>query len=112
MVSMMRWRVVGIVENMSYFQLASGERMEIFDSGGAGPVAETLTARPGFDVPVLGQVPLEDNLRKGGSSGEPILTTNRPDSEAAKILQGNADQLSSSRRLAGIKLGLTSSGRL
>ncbi len=112
MASMMHQRVVGIVENMSYFQLPSGERMEIFGSGGAAAVAETLTARFGYDVPVLGQVPLEEKLREGGDSGEPIIATN-PDSEAAKILQGIADQLSGrSRGLAGMQLGLAPAGRL
>ncbi|WP_332644736.1 Mrp/NBP35 family ATP-binding protein [Aeromicrobium sp.] len=112
MASMMHQRVVGIVENMSYFQLPSGERMEIFGSGGATAVAETLTARFGYDVPVLGQVPLEEKLREGGDSGEPIIATN-PDSEAAKILQGIADQLSGrSRGLAGMQLGLAPAGRL
>ena len=112
MASMMHQRVVGIVENMSYFQLPSGERMEIFGSGGAAAVAETLTARFGYDVPVLGQVPLEEKLREGGDSGMPIVETD-PDSEAAKILQGIADQLSGrSRGLAGMQLGLAPAGRL
>ena len=112
MASMMHQRVVGIIENMSYLQLPSGERMEIFGSGGAATVAETLTARFGYDVGVLGQVPLEEKLREGGDSGEPIVATD-PDSEAAKILQGIADQLSGrSRGLAGMQLGLAPAGRL
>ena len=112
MASMMHQRVVGIVENMSYLQLPSGERMEIFGSGGAATVAETLTARFGYDVSVLGQVPLDERLREGGDTGEPIVATD-PDSEAAKILQGIADQLSGrSRGLAGMQLGLAPAGRL
>jgi len=112
MASMMHQRVVGIIENMSYLQLPSGERMEIFGSGGAATVAETLTARFGYDVPVLGQVPLDERLREGGDTGEPIVATD-PDSEAAKILQGVADQLSGrSRGLAGMQLGLAPTGRL
>ena len=112
MASMMHQRVVGIVENMSYLQLPSGERMEIFGSGGAATVAETLTGRFGYDVSVLGQVPLDERLREGGDTGEPIVATD-PDSEAAKILQGIADQLSGrSRGLAGMQLGLAPAGRL
>jgi ATP-binding protein involved in chromosome partitioning len=112
MASMMHQRVVGIVENMSYLQIPGGERMEIFGSGGAAKVAETLTARFGYEVPVLGQIPLEEHLRAGGDSGEPIVDT-EPDSEAAKILQGIADQLSGrSRGLAGMQLGLAPAGRL
>ncbi|GAA3513971.1 Mrp/NBP35 family ATP-binding protein [Aeromicrobium panaciterrae] len=112
MASMMHQRVVGIIENMSYLQLPSGERMEIFGSGGAATVAETLTARFGYEVGVLGQVPLEEKLREGGDSGQPIVESD-PDSESAKILQSIADQLSGrSRGLAGMQLGLAPAGRL
>src|SRR5215213_3577477 len=102
MASMMHQRVVGVIENMSYLQVPGGERMEIFGSGGAAKVAETLTARFGYDVPMLGQVPLDQSLREGGDAGDPIVETD-PDSEAAKVLQGAADQLSGrSRGLAGM----------
>ncbi len=112
MASMMHQRVVGIVENMSFLQLPSGDRMEIFGSGGAAAVAETLTGRFGYDVSVLGQVPLDERLREGGDSGEPIVASH-PDSEAAKVLQGIADHLSGrSRGLAGMQLGLAPAGRL
>ncbi len=112
MASMMHQRVVGIVENMSYLQLPSGDRMEIFGSGGAAAVAETLTGRFGYDVSVLGQVPLDERLREGGDAGEPIVAAH-PDSDAAKILQGIADHLSGrSRGLAGMQLGLAPAGRL
>jgi ATP-binding protein involved in chromosome partitioning len=112
MASMMHQRVVGVIENMSYLQLPNGDRMEIFGSGGAAQVAETLSARFGYDVPMLGQVPLDTQLREGGDSGEPIILT-EPDSEAAKIMQGVADQLGGrSRGLVGMQLGLAPAGRL
>ncbi|WP_159537730.1 Mrp/NBP35 family ATP-binding protein [Aeromicrobium sp. 9AM] len=112
MASMMHQRVVGVIENMSYLQVPGGERMEIFGSGGAAKVAETLSARFGYDVPMLGQVPLDQTLREGGDAGDPIVETD-PDSEAAKVLQGAADQLSGrSRGLAGMQLGLAPAGRL
>jgi ATP-binding protein involved in chromosome partitioning len=112
MASMMHQRVVGVVENMSYLQIPGGDRMEIFGSGGATQVAKTLTTRFGYDVPMLGQIPLDEQLRAGGDTGDPIVDT-APDSEAAKILQGIADQLSGrSRGLAGMQLGLAPAGRL
>ncbi|MET1062491.1 MAG: Mrp/NBP35 family ATP-binding protein [Aeromicrobium sp.] len=112
MASMMHQRVVGVIENMSYLQIPGGDRMEIFGSGGAAKVAETLSARFGYDVPLLGQVPLDTALREGGDAGEPIVVSD-PDSESAKILQGVADQLSGrSRGLAGMQLGLAPAGRL
>jgi len=107
MASMMHQRVVGIVENMSYLVTPSGDRMEIFGSGGAASVAETLSARFGYDVPVLGQIPLDEKLREGGDTGEPIVATD-PDSESAKVLRSVADRLSGrSRGLAGMHLGLS-----
>lgn len=107
MASMMHQRVAGVIENMSWLQLPNGERMEPFGSGGAQTVATTLSERFGYDVPVLGQVPLDERLRAGGDAGFPIVTED-PDSEAAKTLQSIADTLSGrSRGLAGMQLGLT-----
>ncbi|WP_456698752.1 Mrp/NBP35 family ATP-binding protein [Aeromicrobium sp. P5_D10] len=112
MASMMHQRVVGVVENMSYLQLPGGERMEIFGSGGAAKVAETLSARFGYDVPLLGQIPLDQTLREGGDAGDPIVES-EPGSESAQVLQGIADELSGrSRGLAGMQLGLAPAGRL
>ena len=112
MASMMHQRVVGVIENMSYLQLPSGERMEVFGSGGAADVAKTLSARFGYDVPLLGQVPLEEALREGGDTGAPIVEAD-PSAESAKVLQAAADQLSGrSRGLAGMQLGLAPVGRL
>lgn len=107
MASMMHQRVAGVIENMSWLQLPNGERMEPFGSGGAQTVATTLSERFGYDVPVLGQVPLDERLRAGGDAGFPIVTED-PDSEAAKTLQSISDTLSGrSRGLAGMQLGLT-----
>ena len=112
MASMMHQRVVGVVENMSYLQLPGGERMEIFGSGGAAKVAETLSARFGYDVPLLGQIPLDQTLREGGDAGDPIVES-EPGSDSAQVLQGIADELSGrSRGLAGMQLGLAPAGRL
>ena len=107
MASMMHQRVIGIVENMSYLDTPSGDRMEIFGSGGGAAVAETLSARFGYEVPVIGQIPLDEKLREGGDSGEPIVISD-PDSESAKVLRGVADRISGrSRGLAGMQLGLS-----
>ncbi|NRQ49914.1 Mrp/NBP35 family ATP-binding protein [Aeromicrobium stalagmiti] len=112
MASMMHQRVVGVIENMSYLQVPGGDRLEIFGAGGAAKVAETLSARFGYDVPMLGQIPLDQTLREGGDVGDPIISSD-PDSESAKVLQGVADQLSGrSRGLAGMQLGLAPAGRL
>lgn len=112
MASMMHQRVVGVVENMSYLQLPNGDRMEVFGSGGAAAVAKGLSQRLGYDVDVLGQIPLEEKFREGGDSGDPIVIAD-PDAASAKVLQSIADQLSGrSRGLAGMQLGLSPAGRL
>ncbi len=112
MASMMHQRVVGVIENMSYLQLPNGDRMEVFGSGGAAQVATTLSQRLGYDIPMLGQVPLEEQVRAGGDSGEPIVETD-PDSPSATVLRAAADQLGGrSRGLAGMQLGLAPVGRL
>ncbi|OUZ08870.1 sodium:proton antiporter [Aeromicrobium sp. PE09-221] len=112
MASMMHQRVVGVIENMSYLQLPSGERMEIFGSGGADEVASKLSSRLGYEVDVLGRVPLEENFREGGDSGDPIVGAD-PSAPSAVVLQGIADALSGRQRgLAGMQLGLSPAGRL
>src|SRR4051795_10885872 len=115
MASMMHQRVVGVVENMSYLvcsHCGPEHRLEVFGSGGGARVAATLSARFGYDVPVLGEVPLDLDLRAGGDSGRPIVLT-EPSSHAAKELTRVATTLSGrGRGLAGMQLGLSPAGRL
>ena len=114
MASMMHQRVVGVVENMSYLEHPTnpGERIDVFGTGGADNVAATLSSRFGYDVPVLGNVPLDPKLREGGDNGEPIVVTH-PDSTAAQELTKVAEALSGrSRGLAGMQLGLSPANSL
>jgi ATP-binding protein involved in chromosome partitioning len=118
MASMMHQRVVGVVENMSYLPCphctAAGEehRLEVFGSGGGARVADTLSRRFGYDVPVLGEVPLDMSLREGGDSGKPIVESD-PTSPAAVVMLDIAQTLAGrGRGLAGMQLGLTPAGRL
>jgi ATP-binding protein involved in chromosome partitioning len=110
MASMMHQRVGGVVENMSYLacpHCGASHRLEIFGSGGADRVAATLAQRFGYDVPVLGRVPLDERLREGGDTGQPIVDA-APDSDAATELRRIAESLvGRSRGLAGMQLGLT-----
>jgi ATP-binding protein involved in chromosome partitioning len=111
MASMLHQRVVGIVENMSYLDTGDGQRLEIFGSGGAQRVATTLSERFGYEVPVLGTIPLDPKMREGGDTGTPIVAAD-PEAEASKALQVVADQLTGrSRGLAGMQLGLSPAGR-
>jgi ATP-binding protein involved in chromosome partitioning len=60
--------VLGIVENMSYFQCPQcGTRSDIFGHGGARHEAERL------GVPFLGEVPLHMSIRVTSDSGTPVV---------------------------------------
>jgi ATP-binding protein involved in chromosome partitioning len=62
--------ILGIVENMSYFQCPHcSERTEIFGHGGGRSQADRL------GVPFLGNVPLEAEIRGSGDEGQPIVST-------------------------------------
>ena len=111
MASMMHQRVIGVVENMSWMELPSGERIEVFGSGGGQRVADTLSQRFGYGVRLLGQIPLDPSLREGGDAGKPIVDSD-PTSAAAVAITKIADDLSGrGRGLAGLQLGLTPSSK-
>jgi ATP-binding protein involved in chromosome partitioning len=104
-------RLVGVVENMSWLALPTGERMEIFGSGGGATVADSLTRLVGARVPLLGQIPLDTRLRETGDRGTPLVLAD-PSSPAAAALLAVADQLAVRREsLAGRSLGLRPAGR-
>ncbi len=74
-------------------------------------MAATLSERFGYDVAVLGRVPLDLTLREGGDTGKPIVESN-PTAPAADELLRIAQGLSGrGRNLAGMQLGLTPSSR-
>ncbi|MFJ6155436.1 Mrp/NBP35 family ATP-binding protein [Pseudarthrobacter sp. NPDC092184] len=99
-------KVAGVIENMSYLEMPDGGRMELFGSGGGQVLAERLTATVGAEVPLLGQIPLDIQLREGGDAGVPIVL-GQSGTPAAAALSGIAGQLAAKPRgLAGMKLGL------
>jgi ATP-binding protein involved in chromosome partitioning len=114
MASMLHQRVVGVIENMSFLvcpHCGPEHKIELFGSGGGARVAATLSSRFGYDVPVLGQVPLEESLREGGDAGKPVVDAD-PTSAAAEVLSGIAATLDArGRGLAGRQLGLTPSAK-
>ena len=104
MASMVHQKVIGVIENMSYLDTPNG-RMDVFGSGGGEQVAETLSARLGYEVKLLGNIPLEPELRASGDEGEPIV---RSESPAGAVLKEIASSLANrSRGLAGMQLGLS-----
>jgi ATP-binding protein involved in chromosome partitioning len=79
----------------------------VFGAGGGQAVADALTRVTGATVPVLGQIPIDPRLRRGGDAGLPLVLSD-PDTPAARELAAVADSLvSQTRGLAGRRLGLT-----
>jgi ATP-binding protein involved in chromosome partitioning len=69
--------VLGLIENMSYFESPSdGKRYDIFGSGGGEREARRLR------VPLLGQIPIDIATRESGDRGMPI-TGEKGDSPVA-----------------------------
>jgi ATP-binding protein involved in chromosome partitioning len=76
--------VLGIVENMSYFQCPHcGTRSDIFGHGGARHEAERL------GVPFLGEIPLHMSIRSTSDAGTPVVAS-EPDGPHAAIYRAIA----------------------
>jgi ATP-binding protein involved in chromosome partitioning len=71
--------IAGVIENMSGFTTPDGQRFTIFGEGGGQLLADEL------DVPLLGKVPLQEDLRVGADSGEPLVSTD-PDAPASQAI--------------------------
>lgn len=59
--------LIGVVENMAWFETPDGERQYLFGQGGAKRTAEHLGA------PFLGELPLDPALREASDSGAPLV---------------------------------------
>ncbi|MEV0048450.1 Mrp/NBP35 family ATP-binding protein [Nocardia rhamnosiphila] len=107
-----RQRIAGVVENMSWLDLPDGTRMDLYGSGGGQAVADRLTRAVGAEVPLLGQIPIEQALREAGDEGTPIVLKD-PESPSAVALRAVADKLAVRRRgLAGMSLGIDTTRHL
>ena len=69
--------ILGVIENM---------RGDFFGSGGGEDLARLAK------VPFLGAVPMEQSVRIGGDTGEPVVVS-RPDSDAARAFQAISGQV-------------------
>ena len=72
--------VLGIVENMgAYTDPQTGAKISFFGEGGGERMAQE------FDVPFLGSVPLDPQVRLSGDNGRPVVIE-QPDSHTARAL--------------------------
>ncbi|MDQ3588490.1 MAG: Mrp/NBP35 family ATP-binding protein [Actinomycetota bacterium] len=72
--------ISGVVENMSPFTGPGGDRIAIFGEGGGQALADEL------EVPLLGKVPLQEDLRVSADEGTPLVAED-PDAPAAQALR-------------------------
>ncbi|WP_036482514.1 Mrp/NBP35 family ATP-binding protein [Myxosarcina sp. GI1] len=88
-------KVLGIVENMSYFIPPDmpEKSYDLFGSGGGERTSQEL------DVPLLGCIPLEIGLREGGDKGIPIVIA-EPESASAKAIMAVAEQIAAKVSIA------------
>jgi ATP-binding protein involved in chromosome partitioning len=83
--------ILGVVENMSYFDDPAGNRHRLFGEGGGAQIAEFAEA------PLLGQLPLDPKAREWGDAGTPIVQaapTAEISIELTRIAERLADRIS------------------
>jgi ATP-binding protein involved in chromosome partitioning len=79
--------VLGIVENMSWFECPHcGKPSPIFGSGGGDRLAQEV------GLPLLGQIPLYPRIMEGGDTGAPIVVADAS-SSAARALSTIAQRI-------------------
>ncbi len=79
--------ILGVIENMSYFQCPSdGKIYHIFGEGGGEREAAKL------GVPLLGKIPLDISTRTGGDEGCPVATEDPEQNPVAAAFLSVAEQ--------------------
>ncbi len=73
--------IIGIIENMSYFEDPSGMRHEIFGAGGGEVLAKK------YETELLAQFPLQPQIREGGDDGIPVASEASKRSESETFLR-------------------------
>ena len=71
-------KILGLVDNMSYFEGDDGKKYPIFGEGGVKRTAEE------FDKEFLGVIPIDPEIGKLGDQGKPIVENN-PENKISKI---------------------------
>jgi ATP-binding protein involved in chromosome partitioning len=81
-------KILGLVDNMSYFKGDDGKKYKIFGEGGVKRTAEE------FDKEFLGEIPINPEVGKAGDNGKPIVEEN-PEHEISKIYLEFAEKIKS-----------------
>ena len=90
--------MLGVVENMSYFECSKcNEKHHIFGSGGAERISEK------HNIPFLGAIPLNSGIMEGSDLGKPIMLT-QPDSPSAEAFTSTAKNIAAQCSIVAAKL--------
>ena len=79
-------KILGLVDNMSFFKTEDGKKYNIFGEGGVEKTAKE------FNKKFLGKIPISTKLRESGDLGLP-LTYKEPDHEISKAFDEIADKI-------------------
>ena len=84
-------KILGLIDNMSFFKGDDGKEYKIFGEGGVEKTAKE------FNKNFLGKIPLNQDLRNSADKGEP-LTHSDPEHEVSKIFKDIAEKVKQSFR--------------
>ena len=79
-------RIVGLVDNMSFFKTEDGKKHNIFGEGGVEKTAKE------FNKNFLGKIPLSTKLRESADLGLPLIYK-EPDDKISKVFLEIADRV-------------------
>ncbi|MGB2011353.1 MAG: P-loop NTPase [Akkermansiaceae bacterium] len=79
--------ILGLVENMAWFECEHGTRYPIFGEGGGADEADKLK------IPLLGQIPINIPTRQQGDTGSPVALMEVDENDASAAFAGLASQV-------------------
>ena len=79
-------KILGLIDNMSFFKGDDGKNYNIFGNGGVKRTAEE------FNKEFLGEIPINSEVGISGDSGKPIVEK-YPDHEISKIYLELAEKI-------------------
>ena len=90
--------IIGVVENMSHFICPNcDEKHYVFGDGGAKKISEQ------FNIPFLGEVPLNSGIMSGSDLGKPIMISS-PESPSADAFRVSAKNIAAQCSILAAKL--------
>jgi ATP-binding protein involved in chromosome partitioning len=81
-------KILGLIDNMSFFTGDDGKKYKIFGEGGVKKTADE------FKKEFLGEIPIDPQVGKTGDEGKPIVESD-PTSEVSKIYLNFANKIKS-----------------